>query len=112
MNKIIEIHWTTSSLDLARKICRYLIQEKLVACAQITPWIESIYLWDGQLETNQESKIVLKTLKDHYDLVKTVILENHNYDIPEITFVSIEGGHQPYLDWINQTVRKKENIQG
>ena len=100
MSEFIEIHWTSGSIDEARKISRYLVQEKLVACAQITPWIESIYMWNGQLETSQESKIILKTHKDLYDRIKAVIYENCSYQLPEITYQHIDGGNEEYMDWL------------
>ncbi len=43
MPEFIEIHWTSGSIDEARKVARYLVQERYVACAQITPWVESIF---------------------------------------------------------------------
>lgn len=97
---MIEIHWTSGSIDEARIVCRYLVQERLVACAQIVPWIESIYMWDNQLETTQETKIVLKTQKEKFELIKDVICKNAKYEVPEITFISIEGGNEAYLDWV------------
>jgi periplasmic divalent cation tolerance protein len=103
MNKFIEIHWTSGSLDEARKISRYLVQERLVACAQIIPWIESIYMWNNNLETAQESKIVLKTRADHYDKIKEIIKQNCKYEVPEITFHSIEGGNEEYLSWLQES---------
>lgn len=105
MTDFIEIQWTSGSMDEARKVCRYLVQEQLVACAQIIPWIESIYLWNQQLETAQESKITLKTRLQHLDVVKQVILDNCKYEIPEITYHAIEGGHQEYLDWVEKTTK-------
>jgi periplasmic divalent cation tolerance protein len=104
MSEFIEIHWTSGSIDEARKIARYLIQEKLVACAQIVPWIESIYLWNGQLETSQESKITLKTKKELYDQIKKVIKENCAYEIPEITYQCIDGGNEEYLSWLQDSI--------
>jgi periplasmic divalent cation tolerance protein len=98
--EFIEIHWTSGSLDEARKISRYLVQERYVACAQIIPWIESVYMWNNQLETSQESKIILKTRMGKYEEIKRVIEENSKYEIPEITWRKIEGGNKPYLDWI------------
>lgn len=103
MEEFIEIHWTSGSIDEARKISRYLVQEKQVACAQITPWIESIYLWNGQIETSQESKIVLKTIHKNYETVKKIIKENCKYQVPEITFQYINGGNQEYLDWLRES---------
>lgn len=106
MSEFIEIHWTSGSIDEARKISRYLVQEKLVACAQITPWIESISLWNGQLETTQESKILLKSRKDLYDQIKKVILENCTYQIPEISYQFLDGGNEEYLDWLRDNTNQ------
>ena len=100
MNEIIEIEWTSANLDEARKISRYLVQERIVASAQITPWIESIYNWDNQLETVQESKITLKTLLSHFEKVEEIIKKNSSYQVPEITYKSLKGGNQEYSDWI------------
>ncbi len=100
MNEFIEIHWTSGNLDEARKISRYLVQERYAACAQIVPWIESIFMWNNQLETAQESKIVMKTRLEHYEKIKEIILQNSSYEVPEITYIKIAGGNKEYLDWI------------
>lgn len=99
----IEIHWASGSLDEARKVCRYLVQEKWVACAQITPWIESIYLWNNQLETQQESKVVLKTRREHFQEIEKIIKQNSAYQLPEITAVTIEMASEDYLAWVLET---------
>lgn len=100
MADFIEIQWASGSIDEARKVCRYLVQERFVACAQIIPWIESIYMWDNLLETSQESKVFLKTTLDRFDQIKKIINENCSYEIPEIIYRKIDGGNQDYLDWI------------
>lgn len=102
--KFIEVHWTSGTIDEARKISRYLVQERYVACAQIVPWIESIYMWNNQLETSQESKITFKTRADNYDAIKKIIKENCTYQVPEITFVNIDGGNEEYLNWLEESV--------
>jgi periplasmic divalent cation tolerance protein len=103
MSEFIEINWTSGSIEEARKISRYLVQERLVACAQIVPWIESIYMWNNQLETTQESKIVMKTRAENYDAIKNVIIENCKYQVPEITFHIIDGGNEEYLAWLQES---------
>lgn len=103
MNSFIEIQWTSSSLDEARKISRYLVQERHVACAQIIPWVESIYMWNNQLETAQESKIILKALENNFDQIKQIILTNSSYQVPEIIFKKIDGGLQEYFDWMAES---------
>ncbi len=104
MTEFIEIHWTAGSIDEARRVCRYLIQERLAACAQIVPWIESVYMWNNQLETSQESKITLKTTSEHYPKIKEVILKNSSYEVPEITVVQILEGNEEYLSWIKESI--------
>jgi periplasmic divalent cation tolerance protein len=103
MTEYIEIRWTSGSIDEARKISRYLVQERLVACAQIIPWIESIYMWDNKLETAQECKITFKTRREYWDKIKQIIIENHSYEIPEIIYEPIEGGNAEYLAWIHES---------
>jgi periplasmic divalent cation tolerance protein len=102
-HSFIEIHWTSGSMDEARKVCRFLVQERLVACAQIVPWIESVFMWDNKLDVSQETKVLLKTRADKYDRIRDVIMQNCTYQIPEITFFNIAGGNQEYLDWIKES---------
>lgn len=99
VNDFCEVHWTSGSIDEARKISRFLVQERLVASAQIIPWIEAIYLWNDQLETGQESKIVLKTLKQNCAKIEEIIKANSSYEIPEIVYIHIDGGSTDFLDW-------------
>ncbi len=106
MSSLIEIHWTCGNIDEARKISRHLVNERLVACAQITPWIESIYLWNNQLETAQESKITLKSELAQYDEIKETIEKLCTYEVPEITYTIIDGGNENYLNWAAESVKK------
>ena len=87
------------------KISRRLVDERLVASAQIIPWVESIYLWDDQLETTQESKIILKTTEHNFTEVKQIIEESCNYEIPEITYLKIDGINQNYLNWLTENTK-------
>lgn len=110
MDDYIEIRWAVGSLDEARRVSRFLVQENLVACAQIIPWIESIYLWDSQLETGQESKVLLKTRKEHFEKVKEVIVQNSSYEVPEVTAVPIVAANQEYVDWMQTNTTIKEEV--
>src|ERR1700733_5249371 len=103
MSEFIEIHWTSGSIDEARKISRYLVQERYVACAQIVPWIESIFMWNNKLETAQESKIVLKTRIENYEKIRQIIEQNSKYEVPEIIWFKIEGGNKSYMDWLQES---------
>lgn len=110
MTEFVEMSWTSGSIDEARKIARYLTQERLVACVQIIPWIESIYMWNNQLETSQESKVYMKTRRSLVAKVTQVILENCSYQVPEILFSTIEGGNDSYLQWMESSIRDYSNV--
>lgn len=103
MTDFIEIHWTSGTLDEARKISRYLVQERYVACAQVIPWIESVFMWNNQLDTVQESKIVLKTRLENYEKIREIIEQNCKYEVPEITWTRIDGGNKMYMDWLEES---------
>lgn len=105
MTDFIEIQWTCGSLDEARKVGRHLVSERLVASVNIIPWVESIYMWNNELETSQESKVILKAHKDSFDKIKEYILKNCTYEVPGITFSSIEGSNQEYLDWLTSETK-------
>lgn len=98
----IQIHWTCNQLEEARKISRGLVEKKLVACASIIPSIESVFLWNGKIETAQETKVIFKT-KDHlFEEVKKFIIQNATYEVSEILKIAIMGGNEAYLKWVDE----------
>ncbi len=101
----IEITWTVASIDEARKVSRYLVQERLVAKAEITPWVESILLLNNQLETVQETKVTFKTIEENLSQIEEIIKKNSRYEIPEIAWRSIEGGNVEFLDWLKGSIK-------
>lgn len=100
-----EIHWTSGSIDEARKISRHLVQERLVASAQIIPWIEAIYIWNNQLETSQESKVIFKALRDNFKKIEEIIRTHCSYEVPEILCINIEQGNSEYLEWMQSVAQ-------
>ena len=101
MSEYVIIIWTAANIEEARNISRKLVEERHVACASLIPTVESIYEWEGRIETSQESKVLFKTRREKFAAVEQVIRENCSYDVPEITAISLETGHQPYFDWID-----------
>jgi|GEM_PF-753627 len=105
MPEYLQIRWTAGSLDEARRVARYLVQERFVASAEIIPWMESISLLNNQIETDQETLIVFQTLGRHYEAIRKVILANCKYQVPEITWLAIGGGNEEFLKWIHDSVQ-------
>ena len=84
-----------------------------MAKAQIIPWFESITMLDNQLETAQESKVILTTEKEHFQEIAKMIRQNSSYDVPEITVLEIQDGNAEYLQWLKESraLEKKNSTQ-
>lgn len=84
----------------ARSLARTLVEEKLVACAQIIPPCVSVYSWEGAVQESSEHLLILKTQKKLIARVETRVMELHSYDTPE--FVALEAQHvaPQYKKWI------------
>ena len=95
----IAIMTTTDSLDEARAIAAALVERKLAACAQISS-IQSFYTWEGEVQNDDEYRLVVKTTDTRYADVEAAILELHSYDLPAVVAFDISQAYGPYADWI------------
>lgn len=95
---------TTKDSEEAQKLANIAINAKLAACANITPSIESIFNWQGQLNSEKESLLILKTQTKHIKDLTNLIKNHHSYDTPCIIFLPIIDGNEDFLNWIeNET---------
>jgi periplasmic divalent cation tolerance protein len=95
---------TTGSEDEARKIAQHLVENRLAACVNIIPHVESIYRWQGKVESSREWLLVVKSTAEKFIEVRDAIRELHSYDLPECIAVSIEAGSPQYLHWLEESV--------
>ena len=96
---------TAGSEEEARKIAHALVDRQLAACVNIVPQIESVYRWQGKVETANEFLLVIKTTAGAFDNLRTTLTELHSYDVPECIAIAIEDGNPDYLQWIADSVR-------
>jgi periplasmic divalent cation tolerance protein len=94
---------TAGSEEEARKIARHLVENRLAACVNIVPHIESIYRWQGKMETSAEWLLLIKTTQESFPAVRDAIFELHSYQVPECVLLAIEDGSTPYLQWIAES---------
>ena len=88
----------------AGKIAHHLVEHQLAACVNIVPRIQSVYRWEGKVETAEEYLLVIKTTKSRSAEVQSAIRELHSYDLPECIVISVESGSEEYLNWIEDSV--------
>jgi periplasmic divalent cation tolerance protein len=96
----VSIYVTCASREEARNIVHTLLNEKLIACANITENVTSVYRWMGDIQSDTEASFIAKTSKAHVETVIERIKALHSYDCPCITAWPIVYGNVDYLDWM------------
>jgi len=81
-------------------IARALLEEKLVACANILGPADSVFWWKGRVETDTEFMLLLKTQKKHIEVIASKVLQLHSYELPEVSALPVTGGLEDFLDWV------------
>lgn len=95
------IYCTCPDLSSAQRIAEHLIAEQLAACVNILPGVQSVYAWQGQIESAQEHLLLIKSPQPHYAAIEAAIKTLHPYQLPEIIAVAIARGSDEYLTWID-----------
>jgi periplasmic divalent cation tolerance protein len=95
---------TAGSAEEARKIALHLIENRLAACVNLIPRVESIYRWQGKVESAAEWLLLVKTTAKRVPAVRDAIGELHSYELPECIVLPIEDGSAPYLQWLGDAV--------
>ncbi|MCE7951385.1 MAG: divalent-cation tolerance protein CutA [Xanthomonadales bacterium PRO7] len=84
----------------ATRIAQTLVGERLAACVNRIPGITSTYRWQGEIHSDGEVLLLIKSTRERFDALCARILALHPYELPEVIAVDIASGHAPYLDWI------------
>ena len=96
---------TWPDTESARAAARKVVEEKLAACGNVVPGIESIYRWQGNIETSSEVLVIFKTTVARYAALETRIRELHSYEVPEILSLPVGAGLPAYLRWVQESCR-------
>ena len=101
--EVLVVFSTWPELALARAAVRAIVEEKLAACGTILPGAESIYHWQGKVETSAEVLVIWKTTIGCYPRLEQRIRALHPYEVPEIVTVLATDGLPAYLRWVEST---------
>ena len=91
---------TAGSQAEAERLAEMLVSRQLAACVQIVN-ILSCYRWKGTVTKEAELLLLIKTATHLYAEVEAAIVENHNYEVPEVIQIPVEQGLDRYLEWIS-----------
>jgi periplasmic divalent cation tolerance protein len=86
--------------DEADNMARTLVTDRLAACVNIVPKIESYFWWDGEVNKDEEALLIVKTTKERFEALQAYVRENHPYDLPEIISVGLTDAFRDYVAWI------------
>ncbi len=97
----IAVITTVDSRDAAERICRVLVEQRLVACAQISV-IDSFYHWNSATQHDNEFRLLCKTTCARYADVEATINALHTYQLPAIFALPFSHIEPAFAQWVQQ----------
>nr|CEL69055.1 TPA: Divalent-cation tolerance protein CutA [Neospora caninum Liverpool] len=105
-NAVQVAYVTCKDKSQAEEVASNLVASRLAACVNIVPGITSIYEWEGKVEKDEEVLLIIKTRKELASELVAAVRKLHSYDVPEVIFLDVVGGNEPYLDWVKRNTQR------
>ncbi|HUN84296.1 MAG TPA: divalent-cation tolerance protein CutA [Terracidiphilus sp.] len=96
---------TAADAEEAGRIARVLVQEHLAACATLIPSAQSVYRWQGEIETASETLLLIKTELEQVATLEARLRALHSYQTPEFLVLTVESGSEDYLSWLHGNLK-------
>ena len=103
--EVLVVTCTFPGDEIAWRISRTAVENGLAACATLIPEAKSIYRWKGQIETANETAVTFKTTQDRLTALRTFVLKEHPYEVPELIAWPVSDGSPEYLAWVEASTR-------
>ena len=94
------VYMTAGKEREARTIARHLVENKLAACVNMIPGMQSIYTWEDQIQEDGEIVLIAKTTATQLPKLIEAVKKMHSYDCPCIVALPITAGNPAFLEWI------------
>ncbi|MFM2169984.1 MAG: hypothetical protein RI957_213 [Verrucomicrobiota bacterium] len=88
---------------VARQIGTLLLEKQVAACVSFLA-SESMYRWQGKIESASETVMQIKTSQQHFETLCRLLQLHHPYEIPEIIGIPITEISPSYRDWLHQSL--------
>jgi periplasmic divalent cation tolerance protein len=95
---------TAPSQEVGAALAKSLVDQRLAACVNILPAVQSIYRWQDQITIDEEVLLLIKTEKDLTERLKQAVVAAHPYEVPEFVVLSATDVSTPYAEWIKSAV--------
>lgn len=89
----------------AERIAYALVESRLAACVNLIPRAQSVYRWEGKVESSSEILLVIKTSAAHVKAVEQVVAGLHSYSVPEFLVLEIHSASERYLAWLEASLK-------
>src|SRR6185436_13281085 len=96
----IVVLMTAASGEEATRIAEALVHQNLAACVQVLPEMQSIYIWQGEVQREREVLVIAKSTRANFERLERRVREMHSYETPEVIALPIVAGSDRYLDWL------------
>jgi periplasmic divalent cation tolerance protein len=91
------------SAEVAERIARALVEERLAACVTVLPGARSTYRWKDAIESAEELMCLVKTSTACVDALRERLVSLHPYEVPEVLVLPVEAGAVAYLRWVAES---------
>lgn len=105
MTDFIIILVTTKDKEEAERIAQFLLDEHLIACANIASSVVSLFRWMDRVDRAEECLIVMKSRRDLFAEVAENVKRLHSYEVPEVLALPIVDASKDYLDWMSSVLK-------
>lgn len=94
---------TASGKEEAARIGTILVEERLAACVNIVPEVQSLFFWEGKARDEREALLIVKSRVPLWENLVARVRSVHSYSVPEIIAIPIIAGYPDYLKWLRES---------
>ena len=100
MTEMLVVLTTFANEDDAARVSRVLVEERLIACANLLPGARSLYRWEGKVQDQAEVVVLMKSRKQDWSALLSRLHDLHPYDTPECLALRVAAGAPRYMEWL------------
>jgi periplasmic divalent cation tolerance protein len=101
------VYVTCKDREEALKVGQAVVEATLAACANVIDGMDSIYWWEGKMETAIEAILILKSRSGLLDALTEMVKAHHSYSVPCVVALPILGGNPDYLKWMRESTSSR-----